>query len=63
MFGSVYTDEVAKANALKELDKGNISMYYILAALNGQSIIDQIAMGNAIKTSGFVSVGSSLTIW
>lgn len=56
MFGSVYTDEVAKANALKELDKGNISMYYILAALNGQSIIDQIAMGNAIKTSGFLEL-------
>lgn len=54
IFGDIYSDEITRANALKELDKGDLSQYFILAALNDQSVLDKVAMCDVISGVGLL---------
>lgn len=54
VFGSVYLDDTIRSNALKQLDKGDLSQHFILSALDGVSILDRLSMSNAIIGSGLV---------
>lgn len=54
IFGDIYSDEITRANALKELDKGDLSQYFILAALNDQSVLDKLAMCDVVKGVGLL---------
>lgn len=54
VFGSVYLDDIIRSNALKQLDKGDLSQHFILAALDGVSILDRLSMSNVIIGSGLV---------
>ena len=54
VFGSVYLDDTIRSDALKQLDKGDLSQHFILAALDGVSILDRLSMSNAIIGSGLV---------
>lgn len=54
IFGDIYSDEITRANALKELDKGDLSQYFILAALNDQSVLDKVAMCDVVSGVGLL---------
>lgn len=56
MFGSIYTDEKTREEAQKALDKGDISVYPILAALDGQSMLDKRSIMYSVKKSGFLDL-------
>lgn len=56
VFGSVYNDELIRANALKQLDKGDITQQAILAALDNMSLLDRLSMSHAIKESGLLEL-------
>lgn len=50
IFGDIYSEDAMRANALKELSNGDISQYFILAALNNQSILDKAVMCDLVKS-------------
>ncbi len=54
IFGDIYSDEITRANALKELDKGDLSQYFVLAALNDQSVLDKLAMCDVVSGVGLL---------
>lgn len=56
LFGSVYLDDLIRANALKQLDKGDLSQHFILAALDGVSVLDRLSMSKVIKGSGLLEL-------
>ena len=56
MFGTIFTDEAIRDQARKDLDKGDISAYFILSALNGESWIDKVSMMKTIKASGLIDL-------
>lgn len=56
VFGSVYTDSLTRADALKQLDKGDLSQHFILAALDNMSILDRLSMSYAVKGSGLLDM-------
>ncbi len=53
IFGSVYSDDLIRANALKQIDKGDLSQHFILAALDGISVLDRLSMSNALMAINF----------
>lgn len=53
-FGSIYTEEAIRKNALSAIANGDISAHFILAALDGQSWLDKLSMMSAIKESGML---------
>lgn len=55
IFGSVYSDDITRANALKQLDKGDLSQQFILAALDDVSVLDRLSMSNLIISSGLIN--------
>lgn len=54
IFGDIYSDDITRANALKELDKGDLSQYFVLAALNDQSVLDKVAMCDVVSGVGLL---------
>lgn len=56
LFGSVYLDDLIRANALKQLDKGDLSQHFILAALDGVTVLDRLSMSYAIKGAGMLEL-------
>lgn len=55
-FGSIYTDDETRKNANTALSNGDISAYFILAALDGESILDKIIMSKVIKENGLIDL-------
>ena len=56
MFGSIYTEESIKTKAEKALQTGDVSAYFILAALDGESYLDKISMAQTIVDSGLLDL-------
>lgn len=56
VFGSVYLDDMSRANALKQLDKGDLSQHFLLAALDDVSVLDRLTMSKVIKGSGLLEL-------
>lgn len=54
MFGDIYSDAATRADAFKQLQTGDLSALYVLAALDGQSILDKLSMSIAVKESGLL---------
>lgn len=54
MFGSVYLDEKIRDGAMKLLATGDLTQRYVLAALDGQSMLDKISLSRVIKESGYL---------
>lgn len=52
MFGDIFHDDKTRENAQKSLDKGDISAYFTLCALDGQSWLEKMSMMNVIGSSG-----------
>lgn len=56
MFGTIYTDDTIRDNAVKAIANGDISAHFVLAALDGGSWIDKISQMRAIKESGMLDM-------
>ena len=56
IFGSVYLDGTIRAEALKLLDKGDLSQHSILAALDNMSVLDRLSLSHAVKGSGLLDL-------
>lgn len=56
IFGSVYLDGTIRAEALKLLDKGDLSQHFILAALDNMSVLDRLSLSHAVKGSGLLDL-------
>lgn len=56
IFGDIYTDDTVRANCLKQIDKGDLSAYFILAALDDESILDKVTMCRVVKSSGLTEL-------
>ena len=52
MFGSIYTDEKTREHAQTAISNGDLSAHYILSALDGESLLEKLAMMTAVKDSG-----------
>lgn len=55
-FGSVYLDNIIRANALKLLDKGDLSQHFVLAALDNMSVLDRLSLSCAVKGCGLLDM-------
>jgi len=55
-FGDVYSDAQVRADALKQIDKGDISAWAIICALDDMSILEKVSLGETIKSSGFIEL-------
>lgn len=51
IFGDVYSDTQTRADALKQIDKGDITGWAMLAALDGMSLLDKVALSEVVKGS------------
>ncbi|MCH5315475.1 MAG: hypothetical protein J1E81_06145 [Eubacterium sp.] len=56
VFGDIYSDNQVRANALKELDKGDLSQYFVLAALDDVSVFDKVTMNKIVHKSGLLEL-------
>jgi hypothetical protein len=56
MFGTVFNEKEIRENAQKAISNGDISAHYILAALDGESILDKITMMKRIKESDLLDM-------
>lgn len=54
MFGDIYSDATTRSDALKQISSGDIAARFVLAALDGQSILDKLSMSIAVKESGLL---------
>ncbi len=54
MFGDIYAEATMRADAMKQLNIGDLSAWFVLAALDGQSILDKLSMSRAVKESGLL---------
>ena len=54
MFGSVYTEDAERDKARKAFELGDTSAMYILAALDGESIIDKLSMIKGVAATGIM---------
>jgi len=52
MFGDIFSEKTVRENAEKAKASGDLSAYYILAALDGVSLSDKISMLHAVRESG-----------
>lgn len=55
-FGTIYTEEAIRKNALSAIANGDISAHFILAALDNQSIMDKLTMMYVVKESGMLDM-------
>lgn len=56
MFGTIFNEKEIRENAMKAISNGDISAHYILAALDGQSLLDKKAMMQRVKDSGILDM-------
>lgn len=56
MFGTIFTEEKIRENALKGIANGDLSAHFVLSALDGCSWIDKISMMSVIKESGMLDM-------
>ena len=56
IFGDIYSDDLTRSNALKQIDKGDIMGWVILCALDGISLLDKVSMGQVVKQSGLLEL-------
>lgn len=56
IFGDVYSEAQMRADALKQLDKGDLSQHFVLAALDGITILDRLSMCRVIKGSKLIDL-------
>lgn len=56
VFGDIYSDAQTRADALKQIDKGDLSAYWILSALDDESILDKVTMCEVVKASGLTEL-------
>ena len=56
MFGTIFTDEDIREQARKDLDKGDISAFFILSALDGHSWLEKVSMIKTISASGIMEL-------
>lgn len=54
MFGSVYLDEQIRKKAQELIATGDLSQRYVIAALDGSSMLEKISMSRAVKASGYL---------
>lgn len=52
MFGSIFNESEIRVNAEKDLANGDLSAWFVLSALNGDSWIDKLSQMRVIKSSG-----------
>lgn len=55
-FGSIYNDQTIRENAEKAIARGDTSAYFILSALDGDSILDKFSMMNTVNNSGILEL-------
>ncbi len=56
VFGDIYSDELTRSNALKQLDKGDIASWFVLCALDNISLLDKLVMSKLVKLSGLLEL-------
>lgn len=56
MFGTIFTDDKIRENAMKSISNGDISAHFVLAALDDESWIDKLSMMRVIKQSGMLDL-------
>lgn len=56
IFGDIYSEDMARSNALKQIDKGDITGWLILCALDDISLLDKVALGEVVKNSGLLEL-------
>lgn len=56
VFGDVYSESQIRADALKQIDKGDTSAYFVLAALDNESVLDKVSMSHTVKASGLLEL-------
>ncbi len=54
LWGDVYSNDAARAHALKLIDKGDLFGWMILASIDGISIFDRVCANRIVKSSGFM---------
>lgn len=56
MFGTIFDEDKIRENAQKDLDKGDISAFYTLSALDGHSWLDKVSMLKSMDASGIMDM-------
>lgn len=56
IFGDIYSENEIRSNALKQIDKGDLSAYFILSALDDESVLDKVTMCQVVKASGLTEL-------
>lgn len=56
VFGDIYSDEVTRSECLKQIDKGNITAYIRLCALDDESLLDKVTEAEVVKSCGFLDL-------
>ena len=51
VFGDVYSESQTRADALKQIDKGDIGAWMIIFALESASVLDRVSMNYAVQAS------------
>ena len=54
LWGDVYSDDAARAHALKLIDKGDLWGWIVLCSIDGISIFDRVCANRIVKSSGFM---------
>ena len=54
LWGDVYSDDAARAHALKLIDKGDLWGWIVLCSLDDISIFDRVCANRIVKSSGFM---------
>ena len=54
VWGDVYSDDAARAHALKLIDKGDLWGWIVLCSIDGISIFDRVCANRIVKSSGFM---------
>lgn len=55
-FGSIYRDDQTRTDLQKALDKGDITAYLKLAALDDMTLLDKLSVAHVVKASGFLDM-------
>lgn len=56
VFGDVYSEAQTRADAMKQIDKGDVTAWFILAALDNESVLDKVSMAHTVKASGWLEL-------
>ena len=56
IFGTIFTEEKIRENALKAISNGGLSAHFVLSALDGCSWLDKMSMMSTIKESGILDM-------